>query len=213
MIQAGHRSKLSGLGFAGWPAYNWRTDTRKERGSVEISDIRAGFAGKSSRRIEVDILTEDFDAALKLFEEKDVEPDEGFRIALFAGLAELKRQSTMSEEDEESLVKQLNRLDSAYVGMKNKAYRLALDNERMELARNGWIVELGAAQDLVRQLRARIAELEGKPMRPTPEAAKAVQQELELEAPANAPEAHQSPPQAANQDDTGRSLWRRITGG
>src|SRR5262245_60073947 len=100
---------------------------------MEISDILASFAGKQTRELTIMVLEEDYEEAMRLFEAREIDPEEGFAVAMGAGLAELRRQE--GEEDEESLVKQLNRLDSAMVGLRLKAFYLAKDNERMELAR------------------------------------------------------------------------------
>ncbi|MFN8535056.1 MAG: hypothetical protein U0556_16075 [Dehalococcoidia bacterium] len=169
---------------------------------MEIPDIRQSLLGQPTRKIEVDILEDDYQDMLRLFEDRGVEESEGFRLALLAGVAELRRQSTMSDEDEESLVKQLNRMDSAYVGMKHKAYLLALDNERMELARNGWEVELQALRRMVAQLRGDAAPpvLRDDPAATPPG-------DWTLEAPANLAN------EASPSDGGGKSLWRRITGG
>jgi hypothetical protein len=168
---------------------------------VEIPEIRASLLGKPTRRVEIDILEDDYQAMLGLFAERGLTEDEGLRLALFTGLVELRRQGE-GAEDEESLVKQLNRLESAYVGMKHKAYLLALDNERMELARNGWEVELRALRHMVAQLRGDAAPPAVKAPPPEPAGRP---DDWELEAPANLMDDQPA-------DGGGKSLWQRIIG-
>lgn len=147
----------------------------------------------------------------ELFTERGLTDDEGVRLALFTGLADLRRQA-QPEADDESLVRQLNRLEGAYIGMKHKAYLLALDNERMELARNGWEVELDALRRLVAQLRGAETAVSPPaqpeaPARPTEPAATRPTDDWELEAPAYLMD--DEPAERSG----GKSFWRRIRGG
>ncbi|MCS6802132.1 MAG: hypothetical protein RMM58_05915 [Chloroflexota bacterium] len=177
---------------------------------MQIPEIRASLLGQPARRIAIDILEEDYRAMLDLFAERGLTEEEGVRLALFTGLAELRRQGE-AETDEESLVKQLNRLEGAYIGMKHKAYLLALDNERMELARSGWEVELEALRRMVAQLRGQEAPAAAAPHAssppPSPENTPPRRpDDWELEAPAHLMD---DEPAAKG---AGKSLWRRLTG-
>lgn len=178
---------------------------------MEIPEIRASLLGQSTRRIEIEVLEEEYRAMRELFAERGLTDDEGVRLALFTGIAELRRQG-QTEPDTESLVRQLNRLEGAYVGMKHKAYLLALDNERMELARNGWEVELDALRRLVAQLRGTETAVSPPPhseapARPTEPAATRPAGDWELEAPAYLTD------DEPTERSGGKSFWRRIRGG
>lgn len=169
---------------------------------MEIPEIRASLLGTPTRRLEIDILEDDYEAMLRLFAERGLTVDEGVRLALFTGLAELRRQGDDSG-DEASLTKQLNRLEGAYVGMKHKAYLLALDNERMELARNGWEVELQALRRMIAQLRGDAAP---PALREPPPEPNRRPDDWDLEAPANLMDDEPA------DNGGGKSLWQRITG-
>jgi hypothetical protein len=92
--------------------------------------------------------------------------------------------------DDDTAIKQLNRIDSAYIGMKNKAFLLMKDNERMELSRSGYIAE----NEL---LRKRLARLE---------------QELLAYRESGEPARQDAPGHDVNVDDNSRSWWDRIRG-
>ncbi len=124
---------------------------------MEIVDILASFAGKQTRELSIMILEDDYQEAMRLFESREIDPDEGFLVALAAGMAEIRRQES-ADLDEDSLSKQLNRLDSALVGLRLKAFYLAKDNERMEMATQGWKTENEGLRQLVNRLRAELGQ-------------------------------------------------------
>ncbi|MCL6648627.1 MAG: hypothetical protein K6U89_09865 [Chloroflexi bacterium] len=170
---------------------------------MEIAEIRQSLLGKPTRRLELELLEEDYRQMLAVFAERGLEERAGLLTALALGVAELRRQGEQPSEDD--LVKQLNRLESAYVAMKHKAFLLARDNERMELARSGWEVELAA-------LRKLLAELKGEAAPPAVREAPAGEEparppDWELEAPAFLEEEPRSAAEGSK-----RSLWRRLTG-
>lgn len=127
---------------------------------MEIHEINSGFAGKTHQTITVELLDEDVAEAEALFASREIEPADGFRAALIAGIVQMKHESQADESDE-TLFKQINRIDSAYISMKNKAYLLSLDNQRMELSRNGWIVENEGLRAKVNQLSEELQRLRG----------------------------------------------------
>lgn len=129
---------------------------------MTIEEIRDSFAGKSIRRVSFDLLDDQYELALELFRSRDVTEEEGFRVAAIAGLTEMKREAEANLEDD-SLMKQLNRMESAYIGMANKAFALSKDNELMELSRNGWIFENRALTNRIRLLEEQLAALGKSP--------------------------------------------------
>ncbi|MCS7001890.1 MAG: hypothetical protein NZ518_03475 [Dehalococcoidia bacterium] len=166
---------------------------------MKIEEIRASFAGRSLRPVTTSILDDDYEEALRLFDEYGLDPDEGFRLVFGLGMAEFKRQSRTDLSDDDA-IKQLNRIEGAFVGMRHKAFLLALDNEKMELARNGWIRENQALTGRVQQLLNEIADLRGQP-RPAPPPMSADDQ---LEAPAFLDEEEKR--------DRNKRFWDRFLG-
>ena len=166
---------------------------------MTIEEIRDSFAGQSVRRVSFDLLSDQYEAALELFRTQNVNEEEGFRIAAIAGLTDMKRQAESALTDND-LMKQLNRMESAYIGMSNKAYALSKDNEMMELSRNGWIFENRALIARVRQLEEKLAELGASPRG---ELAFPVEEEPQLEAPAYG----ESPSFIENEDEKPKRGW------
>jgi hypothetical protein len=127
---------------------------------LEIHEINKSFEGKTHSTISVDLLDEEINKAQELFASRGVEDADGFRAALVSGLVQMRMEAKADESDE-SLFKQLQRIDSAYISMQNKAYLLSLDNQQMELSRNGWLTENEGLRARVLQLTEELQRLKG----------------------------------------------------
>jgi hypothetical protein len=127
---------------------------------LEIHEINKSFAGKTHSTISVDLLDEEIAKAHELFASRGIDDADGFRAALVSGLVQMRMEAKADESDE-TLFKQLQRIDSAYISMQNKAYLLSLDNQQMELSRNGWLIENEGLRARVLQLTEELQRLKG----------------------------------------------------
>ena len=145
------------------------------------------FQGARTVVVEVEILEETYQDALRVFSANSWSPEEGFRIALTTGLGKMKTEQLMdsveSSNGPSSITNRLMQLESLYAVMKHRVFHLMRDNQALEFQNSASRNVLSGHQVVIErlreengQLRARMAELStgalpgliGPPPAPTP---------------------------------------------
>jgi len=123
------------------------------------------FSGARVVKLEIDVLEEMRQRALDVFESMDLTPDEGFRVVLARGVAQLYLDSLAGSEPQEPLsqseamVRRLMDVEAGCAVMKFRTFHLMKDNQALEWRKSALRATVSGLEAQLASLRNEHARL------------------------------------------------------